>query len=130
MANTITENVRLDGARKLVVEYHISGDGTGEETDTVLVDWSGLTANGFSEFAIERIVWSLTGFSATLDWDATTNVKALECVEGSDGYDFTLVGGPLINTAGTGKTGDLLFTTVGLGSGDSGTIRIEGYKRG
>lgn len=130
MANTLTENVRLDGERKLVLEYQITGDGSGEESDTVLVDFSGLSANGFAEFAIQKILWSLTGFSVTLDWDATANVKAFECPQGDGGYDFGLIGGPLVNTAGTGKTGDLLISTSGLGSNDSGTIRIEGYKRG
>ena len=128
MPNTITENKILDG-RKLVLEYQITGDGSGEESDTVLVDFSGL-ASGFSEFCIQKALWALSGFSATLDWDATTNVKALECPEGEGGFDFSQIGGPIINRSGTGKTGDLLITTVGLGSGDSGTLRIEGYKRG
>jgi hypothetical protein len=41
--------------------------------------------------------------------------------------DFSRFGG-ITNNAGTGKTGDLLFTTVGAASGDRYTVVIEVLK--
>jgi hypothetical protein len=41
--------------------------------------------------------------------------------------DYSSFGG-LPNNAGTGKTGDVLFTTVGAAAGDRYTIVIEGIK--
>jgi hypothetical protein len=49
--------------------------------------------------------------------------------EGEGGIDFRVVGSPLQNTAGTGKTGDVLLATTGLGSTGHGFIRIEAYKK-
>jgi hypothetical protein len=41
--------------------------------------------------------------------------------------DYSSFGG-LPNNAGAGKTGDVLFTTVGAAAGDRYTIVIEGIK--
>ena len=132
MANTISAKVVLDGQRKIVLEYDILGDGSGEETDTVLIDFSTLSIPNrmdYTNIAIERIIWVFSGFSAYLSWDATTNVRFLELNANNGGYDFTAAGGPLTSNAGTGATGDVVITTAGLGAGDHGTIRIEGKKR-
>jgi hypothetical protein len=42
---------------------------------------------------------------------------------------FSKVGG-LINNAGTGKTGDLVITTAGLGAGDTVELVVYVKKRG
>lgn len=132
MANTISIKKIVDGQRKYVVEVDILGDGTGEEAATVVVDFSDLEAvvrQVALTVSIEKIIWSFTGFSATVLWDATTPVRAFECNENNGGFDFKTLGGPQINPKATGFTGDIVFTTVGLGDGDHGYIRFEGYKK-
>lgn len=122
MANTITEKIIANGTRNLVLEYQITGDGSGEETGTVLVDHSALGASG--DLAIKKHYSALNGFSAALSWDATAPVHALALEEGEGGVDWTDAGGVVKNNAGDGKTGDVKITTTGLGSGDKGTIRL------
>jgi hypothetical protein len=58
-------------------------------------------------------------------FDASSNVIAIELGENQSGYhDYTSFGG-IINNAGSGKTGDILFTTVGHSSADSYTIILQ-----
>lgn len=128
MANTITKTVLNDGPRNHIVEMRITGDGSGQETGTSLIDVSAI-AGAPSEVVIEKIYWSLNGFSVTLLWDATADTVAVECADGEGGIDFTDIGGPLRNTAGAGKTGDLLFTTVGLVATGKGYIRVQCRKK-
>lgn len=128
MANTITKTVINDGPKNHIVEVRIIGDGSGEETAASLIDVSA-TSEAPTGVVLEKIYWSLTGFSATLKWDATTDTVAFECVEGTGGIDMSVIGGPIRNTAGDGKTGDLLLATTGLGNGDNGYIRIHAKKK-
>jgi len=132
MANTVTIKKIIDGERKYVVEVDILGDGTGEETATVAVDFSDLAQPArcpSDNISVQKVIWVLTGFSATLLWDQTTDVRFFECNEDNGGFDFMVAGGALVSPKGTGYTGDIVFTTVGLGAGDHGYIRFEGQKR-
>lgn len=129
MVNTITKQTIVDGERNLIVKAQISGDGSGEETNTVLVDISEF-AGSPTEVKIVRVKANLVGFSAQLLWDADTNVKAADIIGDREvDSDFSRWGGT-INDSGSGKTGDILITTLGLGSGDEGTIVLEMKKRG
>ena len=114
MANTITTRAIVDGANYAVIMTTMVSDGVaGEETDTVLFDASALT--GAKNAA--NILWvdyMLSGFSARLEFDATTDTTALEL--GSDTpvvHDFRPFGG-VTNNAGTGITGDITLTTTGF----------------
>lgn len=127
---TITTQTLMDGARNVVQKFHL--DGASEETNATLVDVSAL--NGFSEgefteVKITAVQSSLTGFSATLHWDATANVDALQLLEGDQVRQCYEQFGGLINASGAGKTGDILISTNGLGAGDEGTIVLEMWKR-
>jgi len=128
MANTITKTILNDGPRNHIVEMRITGDGSGQETGTSLIDVSAIVGAP-SSVVIEKIYWSLNGFSVTLLWDATADTVAVECPSGEGGIDFSSIGGPLRNTAGAGKTGDLQFTTVGLGATGKGYIRVQCRKK-
>lgn len=124
MANTITKKTLLDGDRNLVVAIHISGDNSGDETAYNLVDVSAYSA---TEVKIMEIISNFAGFSAVLRWDATADVEAITLVDGVSYHDWRAEGG-LINNAGSGKTGDLLMATSGLGSED-GTLILKMKKR-
>lgn len=126
MANTITSQTLVDGSVLCTLNRHILGDGSGEETNTILVDASAFNT---SNLKVMKVQSSLTGFSVKLDFDATANVPFLELPAGDSEFDFTSFGG-ISNSAGTGKTGDILFSTVGLGSGDSGSIILHLKKKG
>lgn len=128
MANTITKTVKHDGPRNYILDVRIEGDGTGEESATSLIDVSG-TYGAPSDVKIEKIYWSLKGFDVHLLWDADTDTTAFVCSEGEGGVDFNTIGGPIKNTSGAGKTGDIKFTTVGLGTGDKGFLTIHCKKK-
>jgi hypothetical protein len=130
MANSLEKQTIIDGSRNLVVKIHIEGDGSGDESETVLIDASSYSPAS-TDIKIMGIHSTLSGFTADLLWDATTNVAIMNLPD----YEYNLNGpqighfGGLVNNAGAGKTGDILVTTSNLGAGDHGTIILEMKKR-
>ena len=124
MPNAITSQTFVDGNRVTEVKYNIVGDGSGEETKTVLYDASTFTAQAIDN-AVTSIEYCLVGFSAQLYWDASTDVPLLSLAEGSESREHFNYVGSIANNSGTGKTGDILISTSGLGSGDHGFIILR-----
>ena len=61
-------------------------------------------------------------------WDATTDVLAWHLpTDTSETFDFTEIGG-LQNNAGSGITGDIMFTTIGHTAADRYSILLEMIK--
>ena len=61
-------------------------------------------------------------------FNASTNVLVAELAESSNGHmDYSDFGG-IPNNAGTGKNGDVLFTTKGASNGDTYSITLEMIK--
>jgi len=107
-------------------------DGTGESAVTK-VDVSALqpNQNGLpcTGVAIERIWWQCIGMKVKILWDASTDQFCIELGENQSGsHDYTIFGG-LTNNAGSGKTGDVNFTTVGHTSADTYTIVLYMRKK-
>lgn len=128
MANIITRQTIIDGSRVLIVKIHIAGDGTGEETDTLLIDASTYTP-AVTDIKVLKIQSNIAGFSTYLRWNANVNVDmwTLEAF-GESVHDFSDIGG-LINNGGAGKNGDILFSTIGLGANDQGSILLVMAKK-
>lgn len=134
MPNTITD-VNLMATKNRVIKYiTIQSDGS-EETDYSVYDSSAIaTLVGDTDpldCTIESIYFSASAAStarARLEWDATTDVLALDLpVLAPTHIDFRRcmpIGG-LPNQGGSGKTGDINLTTTGLESGDSITLVME-----
>jgi len=60
--------------------------------------------------------------------NATANVLLMQLAESSNGHmDFQDFGG-IPNNAGSGKNGDILFTTIGHTDGDTYSIILEMVK--
>lgn len=120
MANTVTKTVIHNGDKNYVVLVNIVGDGSGELTDTTVAAASAIGTAA----TILRVNYAMTGFSAALEWDATTDVQAVAIREDNHDFCFHEFGG-VPNFATTGKTGNLFLTTTGLGNGDKGTILVH-----
>ena len=125
MADTVASQTIDDGPRYAVIKLTNVSDGTGESAVTK-VDVSSLasSANGVActGATIQKIWWQCTGMKVSILFDATSDVLAIQLGENQSGYhDYTSFGG-LTNNAGSGKTGDIKFTTVGHSSGDTYTI--------
>ena len=125
MADVVASQTIIDGQKTVVLKLTNVSDGTGE-ANVVKVDVSALTAlpNGTActGVVIEKIWWQCIGMKVKLLWDASTNLFCIELGENQSGHhDYTDFGG-FPNNAGGGKTGDLLFTTVGHTNADTYTV--------
>ena len=128
MADAVTSQTIEDGERNCIMKFTNVSDGTGE-TAVAKVDVSALSNNSSgtacSEVRVMRVSHAIVGMSVQLFLDATSNVFLMELAESSNGHmnfkDFS--GVP--NNAGSGKTGDILFTTKGHSSGDTYSIVLE-----
>ena len=132
MADAVSSQTLIDGPNKAVMKFTNISDGSGESA-VVKVDVSALEAslNGTacSEVVIERIWWQCIGMKVQILFDATTNAFCIELGENQSGdHDYTSFGG-LTNNAGSGVTGDVLFTTVGHSSADTYTIILYMRKK-
>jgi len=127
MADAVTSQTIFDGARKAIMKFTNISDGTGESAVlkvdvSALAAQDGATCTSVSILKIEAIT---RGMGVDILWDATTDVICLTIGEDQfQSHDFSEYGG-LPNNAGAGKTGDILFTTVGAASGDRYTIILE-----
>ena len=131
MADAVTTQTIIDGERNCVMKFTNVSDGSGESA-VAKVDVSALATNSrgvsCSEVRVMRISHSVVGMSVQLFLNATSNVLLMELAESSNGHmDFKDFGG-LPNNAGSGKTGDILFTTKGHSSGDTYSITLEMVK--
>ena len=125
MADTVASQTIDDGPKYAVIKLTNISDGTGESAVTK-VDVSSLASNAngvaCTGATIQKIWWQCTGMKVSILFDATSDVLAIQLGENQSGYhDYTSFGG-LTNNAGSGKTGDIKFTTVGHSSGDTYTI--------
>jgi hypothetical protein len=122
MANTITKTTIQDGKRNTIIKVDIIGDGSGDESNYLIFDASAYY-NPTVNKKLNRVKYTLDGFSARLIWDATIDAPLLT-LEKDKYSDFCFDGG-LSNTYFPGRTGDILLTTIGLGAGESGTIILH-----
>lgn len=127
MADAVTSQKILDGPRNCVMKFTNVSDGTGEAAVTK-VDVSAL-AGAPTEVSIYKVEYSTTGMGVNILWDATADALAIALpADRSDTLKFEKFGG-VANNAGTGKTGDIQFTTVGHTSGDTYTVILHMVKK-
>jgi len=131
MADTVTSQTIVDGPRNCIMKFTNVSDGTGESA-VAKVDVSALAANAegvaCSEVRVMRVSHAIVGMSVQMFFNASTNVLLMELAESSNGHmDFKDFGG-IPNNAGSGKNGDILFTTKGHSSGDTYSITLEMVK--
>ena len=128
MADAVTSQTLFDGDKHVVMKFTNISDGTGESA-VKKVDVSALNSdiygNTCSSVAIEKIWWQCIGMKVRLFFDASSDVFIIELGENQSGYhDYSEFGG-IKNNAGSGKTGDIDFTTVGHSSADTYTIILK-----
>lgn len=122
MANTVTSQTLVDDEDRVVVKFTNQSDGTAEtalkKVDVSTFNASGLGLGNCSGVIIEKIVADISGMTVKMLWDATADTLCFTVSE-SGTWDFRHDGVKGIeNDAGAGKTGDLMFTTIGHTSGD------------
>ena len=127
MADAVATTTIIDGPRKAVIYCTDTSDGDGEAAVTK-VDVSALSQSPNLDTCtgvrLEKVAFSNVGMGVKILWDATADVIALELpADYSDTLDFSDISG-LPNYSGSGKTGDIQFTTVGATSGDTYSVTL------
>ena len=126
MADSVSSQTLHDGPKNVVMAFRSISDGTGEAA-VLKVDVSTLSGAP-SRVRIKRIVYGTAGMGVDILWDATTDVLAWHLpTDTTDTLDFTEIGG-LQNNAGSGITGDIMFTTIGHTAVDRYSVLLEMIK--
>ena len=128
MADAVTSQTLFDGDKHVVMKFTNISDGTGEsavkKVDVSALE-SDINGNTCTSVAIEKIWWQCIGMKVQLFFDASSDKFIIELGENQSGYhDYSEFGG-ISNNAGSGKTGDVDFTTVGHSSADTYTIILK-----
>ena len=128
MADAVTSQTLFDGDKHVVMKFTNISDGTGEsavkKVDVSALE-SDINGNTCTSVAIEKIWWQCIGMKVRMFFDATSDKFIIELGENQSGYhDYSEFGG-IKNNAGSGKTGDVDFTTVGHSSADTYTIILK-----
>ena len=133
MADAVTSQTLSDGATTAVMKFTNISDGSGEAS-VAKVDVSALTANSegaaCSRVHITQVWYAISGMRVDLEWNASSNVKALILgagitLEPTNGhFDFRSFGG-IKNNAGGGINGDIDLTTLHHTANDAYTIILE-----
>ena len=131
MADAVTSTTLMDSDRVAIIQLTNTSDGTGEAA-VKKIDVSALsdssTGQACTGVRLAKIVYSTFGMSVKLLWDATTDTICWDLnADYTTDEDFTEFGG-IRNTAGSGKTGDIMLTTTGHTNGDSYVIVLTLYK--
>lgn len=128
MANTITYQTIIDGARNTVIKVSGVLD-TSNLSSTVIVDPATLVPVP-TQLRIDHIDYSISDqLELRLQWDATTPVDIMP-LAGRGRMSFWNIGG-LQNNAGAGKTGKIKLSTDGYTSGvQIFTLILEMVKQG
>ena len=125
MADTVTSQTIQDGDKIAVLKFTNASDGTGESA-VKKVDVSALSSNSLGQsctsVSIARIYWACVGMRVNIEFDASTNVLAIPLPADSTGDEYYDLFSGIPNNAGSGKTGDIDFTTVSHSDGDTYSI--------
>ena len=126
MADTISTQIIQDGGRQAIIKVTAVVGNTDVVTST-MVDVSTLAVDPVSRrpctsVVLAKLVYVGVGVGVKLEWDATANVLIFDLpVNWTEEYDFSAFSG-IPNNAGTGKTGDIVATTVAPTAGDTYTF--------
>ena len=124
MADAVATQILFQGDKQVIMKFTSASDGTGE-TNVKKVDVATLTPyQGMPcvEVQIDKVYFLTHGMEVRMLWEATTNVTIMTMPQNnSQTMEFEEFGG-LGNNAGTGKTGNILFTTLDASAGDTYTV--------
>jgi hypothetical protein len=128
MVDAVTSQTLVDNQTTAVILFTNISDGTGESLVTK-VNVANLAANATGQactgVSVQKIHTSCHGLEVRMFWDAATDVVFFATAQNNQyTFDFSNFGG-LVNSASTGKTGNILFSTADASAGDTYTIVLE-----
>ena len=125
MSNTVTRTILQDGPKYATVRTYLKSDGTTGDEVVLLVDASALQ-DAPTKLTITQIWFGLTGFSGTINFDATTDSPVIQIpAELTEEFDFRCFGG-IPDPQDTGHTGDINMLTSGFSAAtDIGFVIVQ-----
>ena len=126
MSITTTSEVLHDGRRNVVMQFTGVSDGSGQEAGVIKVDVSELSPPPKS-VKINYIQYDVNGGIVKLSWDADEDINFATLSTYGE-FDYCKING-IVNSAGLGKTGDILLTTSGFVENSSYTIKLDMIKK-
>jgi len=131
MADAVTSQTLLDGERLAIMKFTNISDGTGE-TAVTKVNVADLARNNAglacTSVTVTKITSVCHGMEVRMYWDATTDVPFfLGTINTNYENDFSKING-ITNNSGTGKNGNIVFSTADASSGDTYTVVLEMVK--
>jgi hypothetical protein len=131
MADAVTSQTLIDGERLAIMKFTNISDGTGE-TAVTKVNVANLANSGSGKACTGVIVNKITsvchGMEVRMYWDASTDVPFfMTTINTNYENDFSSIGG-ITNNSGTGKNGNIVFSTADASSGDTYTVVLEMVK--
>jgi len=136
MANIVTTTKLSENVNEVVFAFQLQYVDTSDESGVVKVDVSTLEPNSNGDACtgvkILECTWVISTMTVQVEAAADTSVIMLHLTENQSGYvDYRSIGGlPNTKTLGTNPTGDIKFTTTGLGAtGDSYQIVMRLKKK-
>jgi|TARA_R110000824_G_scaffold139674_1_gene304930 hypothetical protein len=129
MADAVATQTIQDNGRTAIFRFTNVSDGTGEaavaKIDVSTLSKDPMTKATCTGVTIQKIYYSTIGMGVKIFFNATTNVLAWQLnADWSDTLDLTDFSG-IPNNAGSGKNGDILFTTVAHTAGDVYNIVMQ-----
>ena len=121
MANIVSVKTLSENTHEIVVAFHLQYVDAGDESAVSKVDVSALAtnSNGDSCTAVRLVEcwWVIQGSTVEVMAAADTNVIMMHLAADDIGYqDFSKFGGlPSTLSYGANPTGDIKFTTTGVG---------------
>jgi len=136
MTNLFAIRESVNGARNLILDVEIAGDGASGEIDDLLVE---VGAFGCDEVRLDAIQGNIIAdpsenpaddsFTIDLFWDGPTQVPLFTIPSNLDlNYDWSKGSGKT-NEKVAGYTGDVRLVTNGLGSNESASLRFHFIKK-
>jgi len=119
----------IDGPRNAVVHVSISGDGSGDLADEIIIDPAAfqIPLPPVPALKITEVWYDLSGFNAFLEFDYLTSDTPIWTMSGGQGnyVNFDYFGGLSDRSNELDGTGQIKLTTTGLTAGAFGTLILS-----
>lgn len=125
MTETVTTQILHDGVRNVIVKLTSVSDGVAE-TNVMKVNIADLVPS-CERLRVDEIEYDIYAAKVILAWEGTPNVTIAVLGGGQGEMDFCDTGG--LNMTGAGGTGNILLSTVTVGSAYSYTIILKLRKK-
>ena len=125
---TLTTRTLAENRQQVIVSATIEG-GDEDLTASILIDFSGLTANlsGTNEkLSIQEIDWAADSCSINVMFDADTDDLGI-VLSRNGRYDLRPILG-IVDPQSTGYTGDVLVSTIGYAANSTASLIIKCLK--